>query len=98
MAGLSISSYGTYIDISAPGVGIYTTINGGSYGSVSGTSFSAPLTAGLIALIFSANPSLTPNQVEQIIESTAMDLGDQGYDHYYGWGRIDASKALTKGR
>ncbi|MCP8321691.1 MAG: S8 family serine peptidase [archaeon] len=92
----SFSSYGPYIDLSAPGVGIYTTIRGGSYGSVSGTSFSAPLTAGLIALIFSANPSLTPTQVEQIIESTTIDLGDQGYDYYYGWGRIDASKALRE--
>ncbi|MCP8320861.1 MAG: S8 family serine peptidase, partial [archaeon] len=92
----SFSSYGPYIDLSAPGVGIYTTIRGGGYGSASGTSFSAPLTAGLMALIFSANPSLTPTQVEQIIESTAFDLGDQGYDYYYGWGRIDASKALRE--
>ncbi|MCP8318159.1 MAG: S8 family serine peptidase, partial [archaeon] len=92
----SFISYGPYIDLSAPGVGIYTTIRGGSYGSTSGTSFSAPLTAGLIALIFSANSSLNPNQVEQIIESTAFDLGNQSYDYYYGWGRIDASRALRE--
>ncbi len=92
----SYSSFGYYIDIAAPGSGIYTTIMGGSYGSVSGTSFSAPLTAGLIALIFSANPSLTPIEVEQIIESTAVDLGSSGYDIYYGYGRIDASSALTE--
>ncbi len=92
----SFSSYGPYIDLSAPGSSIYTTIRGGSYGSVSGTSFSAPLTAGLAALIFSANPSLTPTQVEQIMESTALDLGDPGYDVYYGYGRIDAFGALTK--
>lgn len=92
----SFSSYGPYIDLSAPGSSIYTTIRGGSYGSVSGTSFSAPLTAGLAALIFSANPSLTPTQVEQIMESTALDLGDPGYDVYYGYGRIDALGALTQ--
>ncbi|MEM3518476.1 MAG: S8 family serine peptidase [Nitrososphaerales archaeon] len=91
----SFSSYGPYIDLSAPGSSIYTTIRGGSYGSVSGTSFSAPLTAGLAALIFSANPSLSPTQVEQIMKSTAIDLGDQGYDVYYGYGRIDALGALT---
>lgn len=92
----SWSTYGPYIDLAAPGLGIYTTFPGGSYGSASGTSFSTPLTAGLAALIFSANPSLTPTQVEQILESTAVDLGVPGYDIYYGWGRINASKALAK--
>lgn len=90
----SWGTYGPYIDLSAPCSAIYTTINGGGYGNVGGTSFSAPLTAGLIGLIFSANPSLAPNQVEQILKSTAVDLGDPGYDVYYGWGRINASKAL----
>ncbi|MEM0254287.1 MAG: S8 family serine peptidase [Candidatus Bathyarchaeia archaeon] len=91
----SWSTYGPYIDLSAPGSSIYTTLRGGGYGSVSGTSFSTPLTAGLIALIFSANPSLTPQQVEQILKTTADDLGEPGYDVYYGWGRINAAKALT---
>jgi hypothetical protein len=88
-------SYGPYIDLSAPCSAIYTTIRGGGYGNVGGTSFSAPLTAGLAALMFSVNPSLTPSQVEQIMKSTAVDLGEPGYDIYYGWGRIDAAKALN---
>jgi subtilisin family serine protease len=90
----TFSTYGPYIDLSAPGVSIMTTVRGGGYGSVSGTSFSAPLTAGLASLIFSANPTLTPYQVEQVLESTAVDLGVPGYDTYYGWGRINASSAL----
>jgi hypothetical protein len=90
----SWGAYGPYIDLSAPCSAIYTTINGGGYGNVGGTSFSAPLTAGLIGLIFSANPSLTPNQVEQILESKAVDLGDPSYDAHYGWGRVNASAAL----
>jgi hypothetical protein len=95
------SSYGPYVDVSAPGDGIFTTISGTqatsydyAYGYASGTSLSTPITAGLAALILSANPSLAPNQVEQILESTAVDLGDPGYDTEYGWGRINASKAL----
>ena len=90
----SFSSHGPYVDLSAPGVSIYTTIRGGGYGSVSGTSFSAPIVAGVAALIFSVNPSLTPADVERILESTAVDLGDSGYDVYYGWGRVNAYEAL----
>ena len=92
----SFSTYGPYIDLSAPGVGVYSTIRGGTYGSVSGTSFSAPLTAGLAALMLSANPSLSPAQVEQILKSTTVDLGQPGYDEYYGWGRIDAYAAVKQ--
>ena len=99
----SFSSYGPYVDLSAPGVNILTTISGKqatsydyAYGYVSGTSFSAPLTAGLAALIYSVNPSLTPNQIEQILETSAVDLGEPGYDYHYGWGRINATKALEK--
>jgi subtilisin family serine protease len=99
----SFSSYGPYVDISAPGVGIFTTISGKqatsydyAYGYASGTSLSTPITAGLAALIFSANPSLTPSQVEQILKSSAVDLGNSAYDFHYGWGRINASKAVRK--
>jgi hypothetical protein len=95
------SSYGPYVDLSAPGAGIFTLIPGWqatsydyAYGYWSGTSFSTPIVAGLAALIFSTNPNLTPKQVEQILKSTAVDLGEPGYDNYYGWGRINASKAL----
>ncbi len=87
-------SYGPYIDLSAPAIGIYTTINGGGYGAVSGTSFATPLTAGVAALMFSANPNLTPANVESILKASANDLGAPGYDQVFGYGRINASYAL----
>ena len=91
----SWSNYGAEIDVTAPGAGIFTTTLGGGYGAVSGTSFSAPATAGLLALEFSANPKLTPDQAESILESTAVDLGTSGWDEIYGWGRIDAAAAVA---
>ena len=94
----SWSNYGTAVDIVAPGVSIYTTSSSGSYGSYSGTSFSSPISAGLGALIFSVNQSLTPTQVENIIFSTCADIGDVGEDNVYGWGRIDAAKAVAKAK
>ena len=91
----SFSSSGPYIDFAAPGIIIYTTVKGGMYDYVSGTSFSAPITSGVIGLLFSANPSLTSDQVYNILKQSSVDRGTIGYDNYFGWGRIDAAKAIS---
>ena len=88
------SSYGPSIDFAAPGIGIQTTTMGGSYDGLSGTSFSAPIVAGVAALLFSYNPSFTPDQVYDILKQSAVDRGTPGRDDNFGWGRIDAGKAL----
>jgi hypothetical protein len=88
------SSRGEYVDLSAPGIGILTTTNGGGYGSVAGTSFSSPITAGVIALMLSANMDLAPAQLEAIILSTADDLGTPGWDSSFGFGRVNADRAV----
>lgn len=88
------STYGPYVDLSAPGTSIYTTARGGGYATVQGTSFSCPITAGTAALMFSVNPSLSPTQIQNILFSTAKDLGAVGYDQYYGYGRVDAGAAV----
>ncbi len=89
------SSYGPYVDVSAPGAGIWTTTKGGGYAAVSGTSFSSPMTAAVLALEKSANPALTNTQLQSILESTTVDLGTPGYDEYYGYGRINAAAAVA---
>jgi len=94
----SWSSYGSYVDLAAPGVSIYAPTRGGGYAYVSGTSFSSPITAGTIALMMSANNKLTPADVDRILKSTAADLGTAGYDEYYGEGRIDAARAVSAAR
>lgn len=91
----SWSSYGDYIALAAPGAGIWTTTNGGGYGAVSGTSFSSPVTAGVIALMMAANPTLPSTQVESLLFATAVDLGPAGRDAYYGYGRVDAAAAVS---
>ncbi|MDT8363055.1 MAG: S8 family serine peptidase [Nitrosomonas sp.] len=90
----SWSTYGPLVDVAAPGVSIYTTTRGGGYGNVSGTSFSSPITAATVALMLSANPDLTPTDVDGLLKSTAIDLGEPGVDQYYGHGRIDAARAV----
>jgi hypothetical protein len=94
----SYSERGPFVDLAAPGEDIYTTTVGGGYDFVSGTSFAAPLVAGVAALVFSANPALSPAEVEAILESTAVDLGDPGPDTSFGAGRVDAYQAVLASR
>ncbi|MGM0901017.1 MAG: S8 family peptidase [Bacillota bacterium] len=88
------SNYGSYINISAPGVYIPSTYFNEQYASLSGTSMAAPHVAGLAGLIKSANPELTNNEVITIIQSSARDLGAKGKDIQFGSGLIDVNKAL----
>lgn len=90
----SWSSYGSFVDVAAPGAGIWTTTNGGGYGAVSGTSFSSPVTAGVVALMMAANPSLSATEVQNRLYASATDLGTAGFDKYYGNGRVDAAAAV----
>ncbi len=48
-----------------------------------------------MALIFSVNPRLTPDQAQNILFTSADDIGEPGWDMYYGWGRINATKAVA---
>ncbi|MGI0040636.1 MAG: S8 family serine peptidase, partial [Nitrosopumilaceae archaeon] len=92
----SFSSYGPFVDFAAPGSTIYTTTSGGTYGYTSGTSFSSPIVAGVIALVISHNPSMTSQQVYDTLKNSAVDKGTTGRDNYYGWGLVDAYGALLQ--
>ncbi|MGD2063946.1 MAG: S8 family serine peptidase [Nitrospirota bacterium] len=94
----SWASFGPYIDLAAPGVSVKTTRNGGGTVTVSGTSFSSPLVAGIAALVWSVDPGLTPAQVEALLKETAVDLGATGWDDRFGAGRVDAAAAVGAAR
>ncbi len=90
----SFSNRGPYVDMTAPGSGIYTTANGGGYRSVSGTSFSAPLVAGVAALVISADPALSASEIHELLLLHAEDLGPAGYDTSFGHGRVNAGRTV----
>ncbi len=82
-------------EVSAPGVDIRSSVPGGGYeGGWSGTSMATPHSAGLAALLLSADPDLTISELENFMKYTAADLGDVGPDNTYGWGQIDAYEAV----
>lgn len=88
------SSFGWGVDICAPAESIYTAVRGGGSAYQNGNSFAAPIVAGVAGLVLSAASELTPDQVEHILTETAQDLGAPGKDPYYGFGRVDASRAV----
>jgi thermitase len=88
------STYGSFVDLVAPGVSIYTTKLNSAYAPATGTSFAAPIVSGVAALLWSVNPQLRPATVEAILVNTAKDLGATGRDNLYGAGRVDASAAV----
>ena len=89
------SNFGNYIDVAAPGQGIWTTHRNGGYSAPSGTSFATPTAAAVVALIMSIDSSLSPDAVEGILETSADDLGPPGFDTRYGHGRINAASAVA---
>jgi len=81
-------------DIAAPGLDVLSSLPGGTYGRYTGTSMATPHITGVVALALSANPSLSVDQLENIIESTALDLGKPGHDNAYGSGLVQADKVV----
>ncbi|MHC1570667.1 MAG: S8 family serine peptidase, partial [Methermicoccaceae archaeon] len=82
-------------EVCAPGVNILSLGLSGGYVRKSGTSMATPFVSGIAALMLEANSSLTPYQLRDALESTAIDLGEQGADNTYGWGRVDAWEAVN---
>ncbi len=69
------SNYGQWVDISAPGMSIYSTYLNNNYITMNGTSMSAPLVAGVAGIILSQDKSLLPDQVRQRLINSADDIG-----------------------
>ncbi len=91
----SWSNYGSFLSLTAPGLNIYTTAVGGGYIFDSGTSFASPIAAGVGALMLSESPGLSASALVSALEQNADDLGAPGWDEYYGWGRVNAFRAVN---
>ena len=88
---LAARSVGAAIDfgLSAPYAGEDMPL----YMGISGTSMSSPHISGVAALLLEANPKLTSQELEEIIERTAVEQGAAGKDHLYGYGMADSYRA-----
>lgn len=89
------SSHGLAIDVAAPGKNVYLTKWFADYGFASGTSYAAPLVTGALAVLWSFDPDLTPDEAEAILFDSCTDIGEPGEDNLFGHGLIDLHRALV---
>ncbi|MGW6199420.1 S8 family peptidase [Kribbella sp. NPDC055110] len=93
------------INLAAPGQAVYSTVPGGGYKLLDGTSMASPHVAGVAALLRSVDPKLNPAQVRARLAQQANDLacppaasgecsGSAGNNSYYGEGLVDAAEAV----
>jgi hypothetical protein len=94
------SNYGPSVDVLAPGNSFVSTEIGGTIGTWggwnSGTSYAAPMVSGLVGLVLTVNPEITPEQVLNLVRQTADDLYPPGWDSLTVHGRINARTALEQ--
>ncbi len=95
----AFSNYGAHVDMAAPGVDVVSTAPDNAYGETGGTSMSAPLVAGTVALVRAAFPDATPSSLRSRVTRSALpiDLLNDNYAGELGWGRLDAHRAVTDG-
>ncbi|MDA0577144.1 MAG: S8 family peptidase [Verrucomicrobia bacterium] len=96
----AFSSHNCFVEVSAPGVNILSTIPDNTFEQLdwSGTSMASPHVAGLAALLYARHPGIAVWEVRAMIQSGAVELGSPNWDRYYGFGRMDAATTLSLAR
>jgi subtilisin len=90
------SSRGSEVEICAPGVNVLSTLKGGGYGTMSGTSMACPHVSGAAAVVWGSHRFATNVQIWNLLGSTADNLGVPGWDALYGYGRVDVDQAAAE--
>src|SRR5229473_4395947 len=89
------ANQGAHVALAAPGVNVLEAAPRASYNFTTGTSVAAAHVSGVAALILERNPGIDPATLEEVLFSTARDLGAPGRDAMFGYGLVDPYRALN---
>jgi thermitase len=89
----SFSNANADVEVAAPGVSILSTIPGGQYAELSGTSMATPHASGVAGVLWQLFPSDTAAGIRSRLSSSVDDLGPAGRDASFGFGRVNLCKA-----
>lgn len=92
----SFSRQNDKVELAAPGVSIYSTYKDGGYATMSGTSMSTPHVSAAAAVVWSAHPDKTNDEIRTALQQSALDLGLPGRDNAYGFGLVRTLNALQR--
>ena len=93
----SYSNYGDNTNVVAPGT-VYTTVIGGGYEKVNGTSFASPIVAGAMTLLKNRNAGADAEYYRALLYASSSDLGDVGKDFKFGYGALDVAALINEQR
>jgi thermitase len=89
----SFSNTNADVEIAAPGVNVLSTIPGGQYAELSGTSMATPHVSGVTGVIWQLFPGSTASSIRSRLDAAVNDLGPAGRDATFGFGRVNLCKA-----
>lgn len=88
----SYSNRGEEVSICAPGTSVYSSILNNKYGYKSGTSMACPYASSVCAMMKTADSEITQSEAKRLLEISATDAGEDGFDIYYGNGILNAGR------
>jgi subtilisin family serine protease len=93
----NFSNFGDGVDLAAPGTGVLTATDSSEVGIFTGTSISTAIVTGAVAMELARRPTMTANEVEQLLKNLSNEAEKPGYDSSTGYGIISLARLENKG-
>lgn len=88
---------GGYVDIAAPGVGVWTAASVTGARQKTGTSFAAPFVTAAVSMLIAGETDMSPERLEAKLRQFTDDIGEPGRDPVFGWGLLNARRLCESG-
>ena len=94
-AAWQFTQHNAQVELVAPGVGVYSTVPGNQYRAWDGTSMAVPYVTGVAAHLWSQDSACSNQTIRDVLQQSALDLGDSGRDNTFGYGLVQLQAGLA---